>query len=106
MNQIYRALCAVLLAILLLVMVVTCFDKDPDRSELENRDLKQKPDYSMEALLDGSYFRDFLLYFADTFPGREHMLDDYAILDPSFELTETEPTQVPDTETVTEAPTE
>lgn len=106
MNHIYRAFCAVLLALLLFVMVVSFFDKEPVRSELENRDLKQRPSISVEGLLDGSYFREYQLYFADTFPNRENMLDDYAIFDPGFELQETEPATVVPTQSAEEAPTE
>ena len=91
MNQIYRAFCNVLLAVLLLVMILSFFDKEPVRSELENRDLKQKPSLTIEGILDGSYFREYQLYFADTFPNRENMLDDYAIFDPNYELQESVP---------------
>lgn len=104
MNQIYRAFCAVLLAVLVVVMLISFFDPVPTHSPLENRALAQRPALSLEGLLDGSFFREYQLFFADTFPGRERLLDDFASLDPIFELSETEPTAVPETEAPTQPP--
>lgn len=45
----------------------------PDRafSELENRNLAQKPAFTVEGLLDGSYTADLETYIADQFPLRD-----------------------------------
>ena len=77
MNRIYKGICMAMLAVLLLVFVICIFDGDDDRSRLENRELKQKPELSFSAILDGSFFRDYERYFADQFPGREGLLDNY-----------------------------
>ena len=43
----------------------------PTQSFSEKRNLAEFPDFSLEALKDGSYFDDITLWFSDTFPGRE-----------------------------------
>lgn len=43
----------------------------PTRSQSEKRNLAQFPEFTVEALLSGSYFDDITLWFSDTFPGRE-----------------------------------
>ena len=105
MNRIYKGICMAMLAVLLLVFVICIFDGDDDRSRLENRELKQKPELSFSAILDGSFFRDYERYFADQFPGREGLLDNYAKLDSNFVLEETEPFAGTEPDTATE-PTE
>ena len=46
----------------------------PKISELENRALKQKPQFSVAALKSGSYFKDYSEYFTDTFILRDRLL--------------------------------
>jgi hypothetical protein len=46
----------------------------PKVSELENRALKQKPEFNVSALLDGSYFRDYTEFYSDTFILRDRLL--------------------------------
>lgn len=46
----------------------------PQRSYSEKRELASFPEFSKEALLDGSYFDQITLWFSDTFPGREQWL--------------------------------
>lgn len=43
----------------------------PTQSFSEKRNLAEFPEFSLEALADGSYFGDITLWFSDTFPGRE-----------------------------------
>lgn len=43
----------------------------PKVSYLEKRELAKFPEFSVEALLSGSYFDDITLWYSDTFPGRE-----------------------------------
>lgn len=75
MKKIYTGLCGTLLAILLLVGLISAFDKDAWYSTKEERSLATMPDLTFSALLDGSYYDDLRTYYADTFPGREDMLD-------------------------------
>jgi hypothetical protein len=46
----------------------------PKVSELENRALKQKPQFTVSALLNGSYFSDYDEYYSDTFVLRDKLL--------------------------------
>ena len=43
----------------------------PTVSNSEKRELAKFPEFSVNALLDGSYFDDITTWFSDTFPGRE-----------------------------------
>ena len=73
---------------------VTEFDVDATYSEFEGRYLAAKPRISFGSFLDGSYVQSFRNYFADTFPGREALLEDFASWDWVYTLGETEPTEV------------
>ena len=46
----------------------------PKVSYLEKRELAKFPEFSMDALLSGSYFDDITLWYSDTFPGRENWI--------------------------------
>ena len=46
----------------------------PTRSESEKRDLAAFPKITLAGVWDGSFFRDFSLWYGDTFPGREDMI--------------------------------
>ena len=46
----------------------------PKVSEMENRALKQKPEFKLSAILDGSYSRDYTEYYSDTFIFRDKLL--------------------------------
>ena len=46
----------------------------PTVSETENRNLATMPDFTMDALLDGSFFADVATFFSDTFIGRDPMV--------------------------------
>lgn len=75
MKRIYTILCSIVLAVMLLVGLISTFDKDATFSEDENRALKTKPKLTISGLLDGSYNSDYWDYYADTFPGRESLMD-------------------------------
>lgn len=75
MNKLYKIFCLVMLAALLIVGAVSIFDHDATFSESERRKLKTCPKLTISAILDGSFFSDFSDYFADTFPGRESLMD-------------------------------
>lgn len=65
-----------MLLFLLLVGLISTFDKDPTYSESEKRQLKTRPKFTISGLLDGNFFIDYREYFADTFPGRENLMED------------------------------
>lgn len=74
MKKIYCILLSAVLALMLLVGVISLVDKDPTRSELENRELAKKPEFSVSSLLDGSYISALETYYSDTFPMRDALL--------------------------------
>ena len=47
----------------------------PETSVREKRRLREFPPFTMESLLSGEYFDGISLWFSDTFPGREGMLE-------------------------------
>ncbi len=63
--------------VILAVLTVVAFiiPLRPTRSYTEKRDLAAFPEFSAEALADGSYFDDISTWFSDTFPGRENWME-------------------------------
>ena len=47
----------------------------PETSVREKRRLREFPTFTLQSLLSGNYFDDIGLWFSDTFPGREAMLE-------------------------------
>ena len=47
----------------------------PETSVREKRRLREFPNFTVESLLSGEYFDGISLWFSDTFPGREGMLE-------------------------------
>ena len=75
MKQIYRILCCVLLLVMLGVGMFSLFDKDAVFSKTENRKLKTFPKITVSGLIDGSFTTQLREYYADTFPGREGLME-------------------------------
>ena len=75
MKKIYNIVCGLFLLILLSVGVVSLFDKDPTFSQSENRNLKSFPKITLSSLIDGSFTTALQEYYADTFPGREGLME-------------------------------
>ena len=75
MKRIYTLLSVIVLLAMLLVGLISTFDKDATFSEDENRKLKTKPKLTFSGLLDGSYNSNYWDYYADTFPNREGLMD-------------------------------
>lgn len=74
----------ILLVSLLLIVVFVLgllIPLRPSVSELEKRELTKFPKFTLSGMLDGSYFSELELWYADTFPMREWLLG----LDGSFE---------------------
>ncbi len=46
----------------------------PSQSMLEKRTLTTFPSFTLSTFLDGSYFSDISLWYADTFPGRDRLM--------------------------------
>lgn len=62
---------AVLLGGIGLFLMLGFLTPDREFSDRENRKLAQKPDFSLSALTEGTYFDDLGDYLADQFPGRD-----------------------------------
>ena len=77
MNRICKILCAVILARLLLSFLWATVAKDEVYCATENRTLREKPSITASGLLDGSYYRELELYYADAYPNRENVLEDF-----------------------------
>lgn len=60
-----------LVVLALLTIVSFIIPLRPTQSQSEKRNLAEFPEFSVEALLSGSYFDDISTWFSDTFPGRE-----------------------------------
>ena len=61
--------------LIILTIVAFIIPLRPTRSYNEKRNLAQFPEFSMEALVSGSYFDDINTWFSDTFPGRETWIE-------------------------------
>ena len=73
MKKIYTALLLVLLTAMFSVGVYSLADYDATGSASEKREFI-KPEFSVKALLDGTYIPALERYYSDTFPGRESLL--------------------------------
>ena len=73
MKKVYTALLLILLAAMFSVGVYSLADYDATGSVSEKREFV-KPEFSVKALLDGTYIPALERYYSDTFPGRESLL--------------------------------
>lgn len=56
------------------VFILAAIMHDREKSETENRVLKQFPKFSFSALFDGSFMKNFETYFNDQFPFRDGLI--------------------------------
>ena len=73
-NQQGVMLACLLAGVILLVTLFGLFTKDREFSPNENRNLAQKPAFTLSALADGTFLSDLSTYYADQFPGRDSWL--------------------------------
>lgn len=75
-NKIVDIVCLCAAAVLFgAVAVLNIVQTDrPTVSETEQRELAKMPEFSLEALADGSYFQDLSLFFSDTFLYRDKLV--------------------------------
>ena len=64
-----------LAALVILTVIAFVLPLRPETSMREKRKLREFPDFTFQSLLSGDYFDDIGLWFSDTFPGREAMLE-------------------------------
>ena len=74
MKKLYTILLLALVLAAAAVGLISLVDEDATESKTENRRLASKPEFSLSALLDGSYLAELETYYSDTFPGREMLL--------------------------------
>ena len=74
MKTLYSILLSLLLVAMAAVGVYSLVDVDATTSKAENRDLAEKPAFSIAGLFDGSYISSLEKYYSDTFPGRDALL--------------------------------
>lgn len=84
MKNIYVALCGLLVLLLLVFGGISLFDRDAVSTETEEPELKTFPAFSVSGLLSGSFGRELEEYYADTFPGREELLEGDGIVSTFF----------------------
>ncbi len=74
--EIFRKIFIVLFSLLCVAGMVIGFllFLRPTVSELEKRELRTFPEFSLTGFLDGSYESDISTWYADTYPGRETLL--------------------------------
>lgn len=64
----------VIVLILIGVGIASLVLPKPTYSQHERRELEAMPEFSLQALLSGSYTRDLDAHYADTFPQRENLV--------------------------------
>lgn len=73
-----KALCMISVVLFVVPLfalgVLSLVDEDKTVSEQENRALKARPAFTLQALFDGSFTKAFEEYYADTFPLRDFFL--------------------------------
>lgn len=87
-----KAICIQLIVVSLFLVVFfligLIFPLRPAVSESEKRELTKFPTFSISALMDGSYFSQLELWYADTFPMREWLMSIDRRFDTLFGLNE------------------
>lgn len=69
-KRIYRLAAPFFIVMAILTVIAFIIPLRPTVSVEEKRNLTVFPEFSVETLLDGTYFDDITLWFSDTFPGR------------------------------------
>lgn len=78
MNRVYKYVCIAVVSVLLLGMGASLFTGDASI----------RPGLTLSGLLDGSYFRAYQQYYADTFAARNLMAEDFADLEAFYDFGE------------------
>ena len=86
MKRFYMLLCGLLALLLLVFGAISLFDRDADWSEVQQRELKTFPQWSVSEFLSGSFLENLQAYYAETFPGRDSLLDADGIVSTFFDF--------------------
>ncbi len=60
--------------VLFLLGILSLVQEPPTVSAVEKRELAKMPEFSVDALLEGTYVREVELHYADVFPGRDYFV--------------------------------
>ena len=88
MNRIYNVICGLLVLLLLAVGGISLFDRDATASEVQERELRSFPEFSVAGYLKGTFLNELEAYYADTFPGRETLLKGDGIVSTFFDFSD------------------
>ena len=86
MKRFYMILCGLLALLLLVFGAISLFDRDADWSEIQQRELKAFPQWSVSEFLSGSFLENLQAYYAEAFPGRDRLLDADGIVSTFFDF--------------------
>jgi hypothetical protein len=86
MNRIYHVICLLLVLFLLVVGSISLFDRDATVSVVQDRQLKTLPEFRFTEFLKGTFQEKMEEYYADTFPGREALLEKDGIVSKFFDF--------------------
>ena len=88
MGKIFNILCGLLILLLLVFGCISLFDKDAVSSEAEQRELNTFPKITFSGIFSGSWAEELEVYYADTFPGREQLLERDGIVSTFFDFSD------------------
>ncbi|MDR0357747.1 MAG: hypothetical protein LBH63_05220 [Clostridiales Family XIII bacterium] len=71
----YRIAAIAFWVVLATAGVVSFVAENPEISDIENRPLENQPEFSISSLASGQWASDFSVYYSDTFPVRERMIE-------------------------------
>ncbi len=72
----YERICIILfLSVIFFTGLCLMFLTRPKVSEIENRELAKKPEFTLESYFSGEYTDKFSVYFSDTVPFRENLVE-------------------------------
>ncbi|MEG0250727.1 MAG: DHHW family protein [Peptostreptococcus sp.] len=80
----YRNLTIVSMLVIVVMTVAVMATPSQKVSVAENRELQQKPKFSMSKFVDGSYSKDYAKYMSDQFPKRSSFIKTKANMDMMF----------------------
>ncbi len=82
-------MCILFFGALFTLFFISIFDTDKTVSETENRNLATMPEITAQTLFDGSFMTDFEVYYTDTFPFRDELMQLHNTMSDFFSGTRT-----------------
>ena len=88
MKSYYHIFCGILVLLLLVVGSISLFDRDATESVIQERQLKTFPKFTFSGFITGAFMDELEAYYADTFPGREALLEGDSIVSNLFDFSD------------------